>query len=708
MHVHGSNQVSPKAARRPSDVNRPISKSHDHLNVEAFESPTLGLRHPSLSKSMHSVKAAASQLVAPDGGFGWVVVFGSFLVHVVMDGITYSFGALLPHLLDKFQAGEASTGAVGSTLFGVTLVVGPAVAALVNRFGCRSVTVVGGLVATIGCVLSVFSPNITFMLVFFGIVTGLGAGLIYLPAIVSVTQWFEKRRSFATGIAVCGSGLGTFAFPPLTEMLIEQYNWNGALLIIAGIVFNNCVFGMLFRPVEYDHTVTVVNATESPQDELGELPNLRIDSHSRMKKISTGSMDDKYGTGSTDADRSLISAKSDTHIHVEQRRTSRSNSIKMGSRGKLNGLHSSSIRLTEVKQDGSVTDVAKVGLQSPFTRKDTLYTGSLSTIPLYREDPTKYKSSMLDLSKATVVDAKGSPSKLQIDETAAPRKTGVRGWCSRISTVFTEMMDPVLLTDWIFLWFSISNFFTSIAFQVPYIFLIDRAEKEYHIEKSMAAWLVSAIGIGNIFGRLGFGLLSDFKWVNRLALYNVAVTVAGVAMFVSVWCRTFVTLAIFAAVFGIFIGAFVTLTPVILVDLFGLERLTNAFGILLLFQGIASFVGPPIAGYLKEVTGDYDSAFLVFGLMMAASGAMLFFIPCLRTLQVKCTGRQPVTSAPTAVVYTAPKVASHNGKPLPEETRLLDEHGQVTLPDEAMPDLVLPSIQINDRRASATPGAVVA
>ena len=88
---------------------------------------------------------------------------------------------------------------------------------------------------------------------------GLGAGLIYLPAIVSVTQWFEKRRSFATGIAVCGSGLGTFAFPPLTELLIERYDWNGALLIIAGIIFNNCVFGALFRPVEYSQIVTVKN-----------------------------------------------------------------------------------------------------------------------------------------------------------------------------------------------------------------------------------------------------------------------------------------------------------------------------------------------------------------------------------------------------------------------------------------------------------------
>jgi hypothetical protein len=47
--------------------------------------------------------------------------------------------------------------------------------------------------------------------------SGFGFGLIYLPAIVSVSMYFEKKRAFATGIAVCGSGLGTFIMSPVTD-----------------------------------------------------------------------------------------------------------------------------------------------------------------------------------------------------------------------------------------------------------------------------------------------------------------------------------------------------------------------------------------------------------------------------------------------------------------------------------------------------------
>lgn len=35
---------------------------------------------------------------------------------------------------------------------------------------------------------------------------------------------------------------------------------------------------------------------------------------------------------------------------------------------------------------------------------------------------------------------------------------------------------------------------------------------------------------------------------------------------------------------------------VILVDLLGLEKLTNAFGILMVFQGVACLIGPPVIG----------------------------------------------------------------------------------------------------------------
>jgi predicted MFS family arabinose efflux permease len=54
---------------------------------------------------------------------------------------------------------------------------------------------------------------------------------VYLPAIVAVGYYFEQKRALATGISVCGSGVGTFLFAPLATYLLEQYGWQGANLV---------------------------------------------------------------------------------------------------------------------------------------------------------------------------------------------------------------------------------------------------------------------------------------------------------------------------------------------------------------------------------------------------------------------------------------------------------------------------------------------
>lgn len=137
-----------------------------------------------------------------------------------------------------------------SLLVGVTLCSGPISSSFVNKYGCRAVTIAGAILAGVCLVISAFAQNVLTLIFTVGVGTGFGFGLIYLPAIVSVTTYFEKYRSLATGIAVCGSGFGTFIFAPFTEYLIGEFGWRGATLILAGIVFNCIIFGAMFRPLE--------------------------------------------------------------------------------------------------------------------------------------------------------------------------------------------------------------------------------------------------------------------------------------------------------------------------------------------------------------------------------------------------------------------------------------------------------------------------
>lgn len=66
--------------------------------------------------------------------------------------------------------------------------------------------------------------------------TGIGLGMIYMPAVLTVGFYFEKWRALATGIALCGSGVGIFAMGPITSTLIKTFGWRMTLIIQAGLL----------------------------------------------------------------------------------------------------------------------------------------------------------------------------------------------------------------------------------------------------------------------------------------------------------------------------------------------------------------------------------------------------------------------------------------------------------------------------------------
>lgn len=67
------------------------------------------------------------------------------------------------------------------------------------------------------------------------------------------------------------------------------------------------------------------------------------------------------------------------------------------------------------------------------------------------------------------------------------------------------------------------------------------------------------------------------------------------------------------------------LLPSVVCDCVGLDRYTTAFGILCLFRGVTSIIGPPAAGWLKDYTKQYDMSFAIGGAMIII-GALFHFV----------------------------------------------------------------------------------
>ncbi len=110
-----------KLKHYPLHIGYTHSLPFSSFNFSSFSrDQTTYLVHSASAASLQDVVPVLELPPPPDGGWGWAVVAASFLCNLVLDGIAYSFGLLLPHLVESFGPGSAPGLAwVGSLLAGV-------------------------------------------------------------------------------------------------------------------------------------------------------------------------------------------------------------------------------------------------------------------------------------------------------------------------------------------------------------------------------------------------------------------------------------------------------------------------------------------------------------------------------------------------------------------------------------------------------------
>ncbi len=78
------------------------------------------------------------------------------------------------------------------------------------------------------------------------VILGLGLGMSYLPCIVMLGKFFERRRAFAAGIAASGSGLGTFIFAPFDQFLLAALGWRHSFIVLGCVELILCLCGATY------------------------------------------------------------------------------------------------------------------------------------------------------------------------------------------------------------------------------------------------------------------------------------------------------------------------------------------------------------------------------------------------------------------------------------------------------------------------------
>ncbi|MEM9622421.1 MAG: MFS transporter [Pseudomonadota bacterium] len=164
---------------------------------------------------------------------GWRMVTVAFFVDFVAVGFFfYSYGVFFKAIAAEFgdsrlgvALGLTATNAVGA-------IVAPMVGRALDKYPLRRIIGIGATSMALGFVLLSTVQNPWQFYLVIGLFIGFGASSMgQLATSKLVTNWFDRRRSTALGIAATGVSLSGVFMPAISAELIEAFGWRNGFLV---------------------------------------------------------------------------------------------------------------------------------------------------------------------------------------------------------------------------------------------------------------------------------------------------------------------------------------------------------------------------------------------------------------------------------------------------------------------------------------------
>ncbi|XP_054715305.1 monocarboxylate transporter 9-like [Uloborus diversus] len=177
-------------------------------------------------------------LEVPDKGYAWVIVFCAAVINTIVSGLSRMVGLLYVAILEEYAVPRREASLPFTVRNAIRHLTGPLVGVLGQKYGIRSVTFVGGLIAAAGSIFSAFAPSVTWIVILWGGIHGIGFSMSNTLFQVVVNQYFEHHRATASGIVLSGACLGSLFYPFMIGAMLDAYGLFGCFLLLGGLFLN--------------------------------------------------------------------------------------------------------------------------------------------------------------------------------------------------------------------------------------------------------------------------------------------------------------------------------------------------------------------------------------------------------------------------------------------------------------------------------------
>ncbi|CAL7947547.1 unnamed protein product [Xylocopa violacea] len=569
---------------------------------------------------------AEEDLVPPDGGWGWLVLLASVMVNLLIPGTVKSFGVLFVEFLEVFDASPAAAAWIPALCYFLYSSLGPLSSILSVKYSYRTVTLIGGTFAAAGMMLSYFANSVAFLCVSYGVLVGIGAGLAFPPTVYIVTSYFVRLRGLANGLCISGSALGSIFLPPILGILLREYGYRGAVLIMGAVTLNVWASALLYEPVE-KHMVPASSSNKSNDADLEAEASVTVASPEDEKQTNH-----VVSASNTNEKAAPIVPKSASSVALEYYKNTpvqgRTRKISMPTGREIAGQMHSTPALHAVPERGGDSSRLSRRQKSPFQSPSTSSFNYISTpyhgSTLSALHPERASTLTLNAISSTFT-RKGTEEASKNEENESKNK----------------FFDFSLLKDPIYLVILISNSTNAVSY-TNFVILLPAYAISLGFDKNMSSLLLSIVSILDLIGRIGGSALSDVSIMPKHWYFVGGLFISGISLALLPIATSYSMLSAYCGVFGLASGIYVGITAVIMADMLGTEKLTSSYGISLFVNGIIQLVGPPICGIVFEQIGSYGPIFSILGIILVVGASLWGFVPFIRRRQDNAEKAGPI------------------------------------------------------------------
>ncbi|CEH12521.1 Monocarboxylate transporter [Ceraceosorus bombacis] len=174
----------------------------------------------------------------PDGGLlAWTQVVGAFFLFVNSWGIANTYGVYQTYYEQTLFSDHSSEQIawIGSLQSFLLLIVSALAGPLFDKGYFRSLVTLGSLLVVFGMMMTSLCTAYWQAILAQGLVVGVGAGCLFVPAVSIVATYFDKKRALAVGIVTAGSSIGGVVYPIIFIRLVDKLGFAWTTRIIAFI-----------------------------------------------------------------------------------------------------------------------------------------------------------------------------------------------------------------------------------------------------------------------------------------------------------------------------------------------------------------------------------------------------------------------------------------------------------------------------------------